>query len=165
MAILHDYKCDKHGYFEGFEAKCPMKDCSEEVYVVFLQAPGLLSETTKNNDKTISNLASDFGMSDIKSTKEGENQQGYYTRNNSTSEKELNQEREVADQRQREARPGDSAIWGGQGGMTMGNILRGNMFKSVNGESVGVNPKEAGNLTGPRAASYIADHENLTVKK
>jgi len=165
MAVLHDYKCEKHGYFEGFEAKCPMKNCLEEVYVVFLQAPGLVSENTKKNDKTLNNLASDFGMSDIKSTREGENQQGYYTRNNSMSENELNREREAVEQQQREARPGDAAIWGGQGGMTMGNILRGGMFKSVNGESVGVNPHDAGKLTGPKAASYIADHENLTVNK
>ena len=142
-----------------------MKNCDEDVYVVFLQAPGLVSESTKKNDKTLNNLASDFGMSDIKSTREGENQAGYYTRNNQTSEKELNQEREVADQRQREARPGDAAIWGGQGGMTLGNVIKGNMFRPVADESVGVNPKDAGNLTGPRTASYIADHENLNIKR
>ena len=49
--------------------------------------------------------------------------------------------------------------------MNMGSILGGNQFRSVAGESVGFNPKAAGNLTGPKAASYIADHENLTVKK
>jgi hypothetical protein len=51
MAVLKDYKCDKHGYFESREAKCPMKNCSEEVYVVFLQAPGLMSDSTKKNDQ------------------------------------------------------------------------------------------------------------------
>ena len=35
----------------------------------------------------------------------------------------------------------------------------------VNGESVGINPKAAGDLQGPRAASYMADHENLQVRK
>ena len=33
----------------------------------------------------------------------------------------------------------------------------------IRGEAVGVNPKDAGNLTGPKAASYIADHENLAI--
>ena len=133
--------------------------------VVFLQAPGLVSEATRKNDKTLKNLANDFDMTNIKSTKPGENQQGFYTRKNKTSEKELNREREAAEHKQREARPGDSAIWGGSGNMSMSSILGGNRFKSVAGESVGINPSEVGNLTGPKAASYIADHENLTVKK
>jgi hypothetical protein len=47
----------------------------------------------------------------------------------------------------------------------MGNLLKGNMFKSIRGEQVGINPNAAGNLTGPRAASYIADHENLSIPK
>jgi hypothetical protein len=38
-------------------------------------------------------------------------------------------------------------------------------FQSIKGEPVGMNPKDAGNLTGPRAASYTADHENLAIKK
>ena len=76
MAVLKDYKCDKHGYFESFEAKCPMKSCSEDVYVVFLQAPGLISDTTKKNDKNIKQLAMEFDMTDVKSTREGENQAG-----------------------------------------------------------------------------------------
>jgi hypothetical protein len=41
----------------------------------------------------------------------------------------------------------------------------GGQFKSVMGESVGINPKEAGNLTGPKPASYVADHENLSIPK
>jgi hypothetical protein len=41
----------------------------------------------------------------------------------------------------------------------------GGQLKSIMGESVGINPKEAGNLTGPKPASYIPDHENLTVPK
>jgi hypothetical protein len=49
--------------------------------------------------------------------------------------------------------------------MNMSNLLKGNMFRPVANESVGVNPKDAGNLTGPKAASYIADHENLSLKK
>ena len=47
----------------------------------------------------------------------------------------------------------------------MSSITKGGMFRSVAGEPVGINPKEAGNLTGPKAASYIADHENLAINK
>jgi len=39
MAVINDYKCPKHGYFEARKPQCPMKDCHEEVMVVFLQAP------------------------------------------------------------------------------------------------------------------------------
>ena len=45
--VLHDYKCETHGYFESREAKCPMKQCDAEVMQVFLQAPGLLNDKTK----------------------------------------------------------------------------------------------------------------------
>jgi hypothetical protein len=37
---------------------------------------------TKRNDNNLKQLAADFGMTDIKSVKEGESQQGYLTRNN-----------------------------------------------------------------------------------
>jgi hypothetical protein len=43
--------------------------------------------------------------------------------------------------------------------------VMGGQFKSVAGESVGINPKAAGDLQGPRAASYMADPDNLQVKK
>ncbi|CAB4157398.1 hypothetical protein UFOVP687_1 [uncultured Caudovirales phage] len=47
----------------------------------------------------------------------------------------------------------------------MDSLVKGNGYRSVNGESVGVNPKDLGNLTAPRTASYIADHENLQISK
>jgi hypothetical protein len=165
MAVLKDYKCDKHGYFESFEAKCPMKNCSEEVYVVFLQAPGLISDTTKKNDKTVKQLAMDFDMTDVKSTRAGENQAGFFTRKNKTSKKQLEKEAEIAAQRPREPRPGDAAIWGGDNRFSMGNLLRGNAVRPVRDEAVSFNPKDAGNLTGPKAASYINDHQGLTIEK
>ena len=58
--VLHDYKCSEHGYFEGYKPICPMKQCAGEVLVVFLQAPGLVSDKTKKNDKTLKQLAIDF---------------------------------------------------------------------------------------------------------
>lgn len=172
MAVLKDYKCEKHGYFESFEAKCPMKNCNEEVFVVFLQAPGLISDSTKSNDKNIKQLAIDFGMTDVKSTRESENQAGFFTRNNKTSKAQLEREAREAAERPREPRPGDAAMWGGGGaGMDMKSVLSGRFNRPVGpqlgkeAELVSINPKAAGNLTGPRAASYIPDHENLTLKK
>jgi len=74
--VLHDYKCSEHGYFEGYKAECPMMQCQGEVLMVFLQPPGLVGEKTKKNDKTLKQLAIDFKMTDIKSTREGEHQSG-----------------------------------------------------------------------------------------
>ena len=75
--ILKDYKCEIHGYFESSEPRCP-EGCTVNIYAVHLQAPGLKSDTTKNVDKTVQGLASDFNMTDVKSTREGEFQSGYH---------------------------------------------------------------------------------------
>ena len=167
MAVLHDWKCPTHGYFESTEAKCYRKRCKQEVMKVFLQAPGIIGDRTKGIDKTAKQLAIDYNMTNIKSAKEGESQQGYYTRNNQTPTAPV----ESAAVRP-EPRPGDSAIWGGQGqGMSMKSILSGKYSKPVGptlgkeAESAGINPRDAGNLTGPRAASYIPDHQNLQINK
>ena len=150
MGILRDYHCPTHGYFESFEAQCPMKKCDEEVSIVHLQPVGMKSDKTKHNDKTLNQLAIDFNMTDIKSTREGESQTGYLTRNNK--------------EKPREERPGDAAIWGNAGGRwNLDSLVKGNGYRSVNGEPVGVNPKDLGNLTAPRTASYIADHDNLQI--
>lgn len=150
MGILRDYHCPTHGYFESFEAQCPMKKCDEEVSIVHLQPVGMKSDKTKHNDKTLNQLAIDFNMTDIKSTREGESQTGYLTRNNK--------------EKPREERPGDAAIWGSAGGRwNLDTLVKGNGYRSVNGEPVGVNPKDLGNLTAPRTASYIADHDNLQI--
>jgi hypothetical protein len=164
MAVLHDYKCNKHGYFESMEAKCPMKDCSEEVFVVFLQAPGLMSDSTKKNDKTVKQLAMDFDMTNIKSTREGENQAGFFTRKNKMSKKQLEQEKQAVDEKNRIEQRKNGVIWGGDNRFSLGNVVKGGAVRSVAGESVGFNPKEAGNLTGPKTASYVGDHENLKIK-
>jgi len=85
MAVLSDYKCEKHGYFESRKSECPMKGCDSEVYQVFLQAPGYVTSKTKATDKRVKQLAIDFDMSNIKSTREGENQAGYLKRKNKLS--------------------------------------------------------------------------------
>lgn len=149
--ILRDYKCDEHGFFESDQPVCP-QGCTDSVFAVYLKAPGLKSDRTKNADQTLQNLASDFNMTDIKSTREGEHQTGYLARN-------------AAPEAKREPRPGDAAIWGGGfKGLNMQNILSGRAVQSIHGEPVGINPKDTGNLTGPKAASYMADHESLSIK-
>jgi hypothetical protein len=160
--ILKDYHCTEHGYFEGWEERCPIKGCHGAVSVVFLQPVSLKSDRTKKADKTLKGLAQDFGMTDIKSTKEGEHQTGYIKRNNKQTEKQRQLELEAAESR--EPKPRDSAIWGGAGGMSLQSVM-GGQFRPVKDEQVSVLPKSVGDLTGPRAASYIADHENLTIKK
>ena len=142
-----------------------MKDCAEEVAIVYLQPVGLVSDNTKKNDKNIKQLAMDFDMTNIKSTREGENQAGYFTRKNKTSKKQLEKEAREAEQRPREPRPGDAAIWGGDSRYSMGNLLKGGAVRSVMGESVGMNPKDAGNLTGPKISSFMKDHQNLQINK
>ena len=154
MPVLHDYHCANHGIFESFEAKCPMKNCKGELSKVFLKPVGTKSDRTKKADKTLDNLALDFGMTDIKSTREGEAQTGYYTRNNGAP----------APAQPKEPRPGDAAIWGGDQRFSMKSVMNG-AISPVADESVAFNPKSAGNLTGPKAGVIIHDHENLQVKQ
>jgi hypothetical protein len=119
--------------------------------MVFLKPVALKSDKTKQADRNLRGLAQDFQMSDIKSTREGDTQAGYHHHN-------------VPEPEVRESRPGDAAIWGGNfQNINMQAALAGKVAQSVRGESVGVNPKDTGNLTGPKAASYIADHENLAI--
>jgi len=164
MGILRDYYCDTHGIFEAWEPKCPMKMCKGEISIVHLKPVGMKSEKTKRTDKTVQQLAIDYGMTDIKTTREGEHQTGYLKRNNQLTDKEFAQATEAMTANQpKEARLGDQVIWGGGGNINMKSVM-GGQFKPVRDEMVSINPKSAGNLTGPKAASYIADHENLQVK-
>ena len=162
MPVLNDYYCANHGIFEAWEPKCPMKHCAGEISKVFLKPISLKSEKTKATDQNLEGLAHDFKMTDIKKTYEGEHQEGYFTRNNKTTDEEF--QKASSAMQQKEARPGDSVIWGGGGNINMKSVL-GGQFKSVAGESVGVNPKSAGELRGPMPASYVNDHENLQVNK
>ena len=168
MPVLHDYYCANHGIFESFEAKCPMKNCKGELSKVFLKPVGMKSDKTKATDKNMKNLALDFGMTDIKRTYEGEHQEGYLTRNNKLSKKQFAEATEAMvhnnNMQAAQARPGDSVIWGGGGNINMKSVM-GGQFKSVAGESVGINPREAGPMRGPTPGVVMNDHENLQVNK
>jgi len=157
--VLHDYKCSEHGYFEGYKPTCPMKQCSGEVMMVFLQPPGLVGEKTKKNDKTLKQLAIDFKMSDIKSTREGEHQSGYLKKYGA-------KEAQPADV-PREARAGDAAVWGGGfQNLNMQSILAGRAVQSVRGEAVGLSPSQAGITRGPVTdpKATMRDPDNLKIK-
>lgn len=147
MAVLRSYSCAKHGYFDAWEAECP-HGC-KKVTQVFTKPFSIKSDRTKKADKTLDGLAQDFKMTNIKSTREGDHQTGYHTRNNAKPEKGY----EAANQ----------VLWGGGGRFDMGSALAGKAVSSVKGESVGFNPKDMGKLTGPRTASYMADHEGLKI--
>ena len=61
--------------------------------------------------------------------------------------------------------PRDAVMWGDAGRFNMGSLLKGGVVQSVRGENVGFSPKDANITRGPKAASYVADHENLQIKK
>lgn len=173
MAVMKDYKCAKHGFFESRKAQCPMKDCHEEVMVVFLQAPSHVSPRTKLGDKALEGLAKDFKMGDIKSARAGENQGNVMSRNNKFSKEdyakaEAHLQRKMNNgEATREPRPGDSAMWGGgMNGMNLQSLLTGRMVQSVKGESVGLRPSEAGIKSGPTVdpQATMRDPDNLKIK-
>lgn len=149
MGILRSYNCKKHGYFDAWEPECP-HGC-KEVVQVFLKPFSIKSGRTKHADATLKGLAQDFGMTNIQSTREGEAQKGYHTRNNTPVEK--NKGYEAVEQ----------VMWGGGGRFNMSSALAGKAVQSGNGEPVGFDPKNLGKLTGPRAASYQADHQGLKI--
>jgi hypothetical protein len=183
MAVLHDYHCAKHGYFESRVAKCPMKGCHEQVLQVFLQAPSIISAKTKFTDKSTQQLAIEFGMSDIKTTREGEHQEGFLTKKNKFTEKEYADAEKFATRKKgvdkdklkpmiepeiKEPRPGDAAKWGGGfQGINLQAVLAGKFAQPINGEPVGLTPAQAGINSGPRIdpSSTLRDPDNLTIKK
>ena len=168
MAILRDYYCTNHGIFEAWEPECPMKLCKGEISVVHLKPVGTRSAKTSATDNNLKQLAIEYDMTDIKSTKEGEHQSGYMKRKNKLTDRQFAEATDAIqsqnEQKHKQTRPGDSVIWGGGGNINMKSVM-GGQFKSVNGESVGINPKAAGDLQGPRTASYMADPDNLQVKQ
>jgi len=168
MAVLKDYCCDQHGLFEAWDPKCPIKFCKGNISVVFLKPVAMKSDKTKSTDKNLKQLSIDYDMTDIKTTREGEHQEGYMKRKNKLTDKQFAEATEAMQaQNQQQAaqqRPGSSVLWGNGGNINMKSVL-GGQFKSVMGESVGINPKAAGDLRGPAPASYVADHENLSVSK
>jgi len=155
MAVMRDYKCPRHGYFTAWEPVC--HEGCEDVAQVILRAPtmrdSVIGGRSKRNDTNLKQLAKDFNMTNIKSVKEGEAQDGYLTRNNAP-----------VPQQPPEQAPGSGVIWGDAGKYNMSGMLNG-MIKPVAGEQVGFSPKDANITRGPMAASFTADHDNLKLDK
>ena len=139
MSVLHDYKCPAHGFFESRQAVCP-HGCTD-VQQVFLQPVGMMSDHTKGSDKTVRQLAMDFNMTDVKSVREGEAQPPRFAN-------------------QKPDNP-FAPKWGSPGDLSGFNL------RPVAGENVsGIGAlKQDTRLTGPKIGSYIADHQNLQIKK
>lgn len=142
--VIKEWKCDEHGYFEGADGVCP-QGCVEGINQVFLTPVAYKSERSKGIDKTSKQLAMDFGMSDIKTVKEGERQPPRF---------------QPPKQPDAPPRP-NGVMWGNP--TSIGQYgLRSVAGESVNG--LAALRDQGAQLTRPRAASYIADHENLKIK-
>lgn len=130
--ILNDYKCEMHGFFESDKPICP-HGC-DTVQKVFLQPVGMIGDTTKFNDTTLRGLAADYGMTDIKSVREGEAQPP------------------------RLAPPQNNPFavqWGNPSQISNFNT------KSIAGENPNGLASAGGKFKAPTTASYIGDHQNL----
>jgi len=141
MAVLHDWKCLAHGYFEAWEAKCPHGCSGEVVQKVFLQPVGLKSDSTKRNDQNLNSLANDYGMTDIHTPRDGESQM---------------------DASKRQIMQNPYAVqWAAPQSISNYNTAP-IADESVNGLQLG---RETGKLNPLRPSVVTKDHENLTIEK
>ena len=141
--ILNDYKCLAHGYFEAWEPKCPKGCDGEAVVKVFLQAVGTRSDSTRHADSTLQGLAKEYGMSDIKSVREGEAQPARFG------------------QQQRQQQNPYAVQWGDPkqiAGYNTAPIAD----ESVNGLQLA---RDTGRLSSLKPAVVQHDHENLSIQK
>jgi hypothetical protein len=72
--ILNDYKCPRHGQFEGSHPICPHFGCdSSDVQKIFVKAPGTKSDYTKRFDEGMKKSAEMYRQSDWKTaSREGD---------------------------------------------------------------------------------------------
>jgi hypothetical protein len=134
--VVKEWKCDAHGYFESVDPVCP-HGCTA-IQRVFLTPVAFKSDKTKRNDTTLQNLATDFQMNDIKSVREGEAQ----------PPRLANDRNPFAVQ------------WGSPNQISSFNT------NSIRGENVnGLSSFKQYQPTGPKAGSYIPDHEGLKISK
>ena len=141
MAVLHDYKCLAHGYFEAWEARCPKGCDGEAVVKVFLQPVGTRSDGTRHADSTLKGLASEYGMSDIKSVREGEAQPARFGQ-------------------QQQQNP-YAVQWANPNQITGYNTVP-IRDESVNGLQLA---RETGKINQLRPSIVQNDHENLSIQK
>jgi hypothetical protein len=153
MPISKTFACKKHGDFDAFlmhsddKVRCPIYGCRCKPREM-PSGPSLFSDRTKGADKTLDRLATDFKMTNIKSTREGENQSGYFTRNNKA---------EPAP-----PPPPRSSVWQPMGARSALNIT-----PSMHGERIGIKPQDVGVGRGPAPdpRATFRDPENLKIGK
>lgn len=75
--ILRDYRCPDHGLFESAASQCPTDGCTAAVTVAFLKPVGHISRRTKGFDRDLRMQAESFGMTNLRSAREGDNQLGF----------------------------------------------------------------------------------------
>jgi len=169
MGVLKDYCCSEHGIFESMETKCPIKFCKGDLSVVFLKPVAMKSDKTKATDKNLKQLAMEFDMTDIKSTKAGEHQTGYLKRKNKLSDKEFEQATEALNHNNKMQEEKlvqerlSGAMWGNGGNINLQSVMNG-QFKPVKDESVSVLPRSVGQFVPPKpGAGTQIDHEGLKI--
>ena len=139
MSVLHDYKCLAHGYFEAWDAQCPHGCSGDSIQKVFLQAVGIKSDSTKRNDATLNNLATDYGMTDLHTPRDGESQMDAAKRQNNPFAIQW-------------AKPTD-----------IGNYNTAPIAdESTNGLQLG---RDTGKLNPLKPSVITRDHENLSIEK
>lgn len=152
MPVMKSYQCKEHGFFDAWDdAACP--ECGIECKQVFIKPFSIKSGSTKKADATLKQLASDYKMTNIKSAREGESQAGTFRHGGGPKVEQP-----------RQPRAGDAAIWGNAGNYNLNSLLSGGGPASVRGEATGFNPKDMGNVSGPKAIPVARDPQNLTLK-
>jgi len=108
-------------------------------------------------------------MTDIKSTRAGEHQDGYLKRKNKLSDKEFAQAGEAMAHNQKMQEEQlvqqrlSGAMWGNGGNINLKSVM-GGQFRPVADESVSVLPKSVGQFVPPRpGAGTQVDHEGLKI--
>lgn len=71
MAIVKEWTCPGHGDFESAEPRCP-KGCSVVAEREFRTAPAYHNGTTKRTDDLVRGQVEAFGLSNIRSARQGE---------------------------------------------------------------------------------------------
>ncbi len=70
IMVIKEWKCAAHGYFESAESTCP-HGCTT-TQRVFLTPPAHTSDKTKGADAHLRKIAAEFGLTDMRSAREGE---------------------------------------------------------------------------------------------
>ena len=71
MAVLKEFNCPGHGDFESFEARCP-HGCTVVAEREFRTAPAYHNGSTRRTDSLVRSQVESFGLSNIRSSREGE---------------------------------------------------------------------------------------------